>query len=189
MLLLLLVLLSLLLLLVLLLLLLLLVLLLLLLLLVLLLLLLLLVLLSLLFLLFLFYDRYRHRLCSNYFFIVLYFGMCKEAQFFLFICLLHVYNHCLFVCYMYTISVYLFVTCIQSLFICLLHVYNHCLFVCLFVHRCAVLMFQYEFAQRLIAKPGDKLYCRLSANVQLLARVSHLMKVASYNNINVISSY
>ena len=38
-------------------------------------------------------------------------------------------------------------------------------------------MFQREFAQRLTARPGDKLYCRLSANVQLLARVSHLMKV------------
>ena len=38
-------------------------------------------------------------------------------------------------------------------------------------------MFQKEFAERLVAKPGDKLYCRLSANVQLLARVSHLMKV------------
>ena len=38
-------------------------------------------------------------------------------------------------------------------------------------------MFQQEFAQRLVAKPADKLYCRLSVNVQLLARVSHLMKV------------
>lgn len=43
--------------------------------------------------------------------------------------------------------------------------------------RCAVLMFQREFAQRLVAKPGDKLYCRLSINTQLLARVDHLMKV------------
>ena len=43
--------------------------------------------------------------------------------------------------------------------------------------RCAVLMFQREFAQRLIAQPGDKLYCRLSINTQLLARVDHLMKV------------
>jgi len=43
--------------------------------------------------------------------------------------------------------------------------------------RCAVLMFQREFAQRLVAKPGDKLYCRLSVNTQLLARVDHLMKV------------
>lgn len=38
-------------------------------------------------------------------------------------------------------------------------------------------MFQREFAQRLVAKPGDKLYCRLSVNTQLLARVDHLMKV------------
>ena len=38
-------------------------------------------------------------------------------------------------------------------------------------------MFQREFALRLVAKPGDKLYCRLSINTQLLARVDHLMKV------------
>lgn len=43
--------------------------------------------------------------------------------------------------------------------------------------RCAILMFQQEFAQRLVAKPGDKLYCRLSVNTQLLARVDMLMKV------------
>jgi 18S rRNA (adenine1779-N6/adenine1780-N6)-dimethyltransferase len=41
--------------------------------------------------------------------------------------------------------------------------------------RCAVIMFQREFAQRLVAKPGDKLYCRLSINTQLLARVDLLM--------------
>ena len=40
-------------------------------------------------------------------------------------------------------------------------------------------MFQREFAQRLVAKPGEKLYCRLSVNTQLLARVDHLMKVRS----------
>ena len=38
-------------------------------------------------------------------------------------------------------------------------------------------MFQREFALRLTAKPGEKLYCRLSLNTQLLARVDHLMKV------------
>ncbi|XP_040196383.1 probable dimethyladenosine transferase [Rana temporaria] len=47
--------------------------------------------------------------------------------------------------------------------------------------RCAVLMFQREFAMRLVAKPGDKLYCRLSINTQLLARVDHLMKVSKNN--------
>eukprot|EP00035_Acanthoeca_spectabilis_P005056 m.109666 g.109666 ORF g.109666 m.109666 type:complete len:315 (-) comp12852_c0_seq4:1417-2361(-) len=47
--------------------------------------------------------------------------------------------------------------------------------------RCAVLMFQREFAQRLIAKPGDTLYCRLSVNTQLLARVDHVMKVGKNN--------
>ncbi|XP_031626364.1 probable dimethyladenosine transferase [Contarinia nasturtii] len=49
------------------------------------------------------------------------------------------------------------------------------------IFRCAVLMFQREFAQRLVAKPGDKLYCRLSVNTQLLARVDMLMKVGKNN--------
>nr|XP_044995038.1 probable dimethyladenosine transferase [Jaculus jaculus] len=47
--------------------------------------------------------------------------------------------------------------------------------------RCAVLMFQREFALRLVAKPGDKLHCRLSINTQLLARADHLMKVGKNN--------
>ena len=38
-------------------------------------------------------------------------------------------------------------------------------------------MFQREFAERMVAQSGDKLYCRLSVNTQLLARVSHVMKV------------
>ena len=42
--------------------------------------------------------------------------------------------------------------------------------------RCAVVMVQREFALRLVAQPGTELYCRLSANVQLLAKVDHLFK-------------
>jgi 18S rRNA (adenine1779-N6/adenine1780-N6)-dimethyltransferase len=38
-------------------------------------------------------------------------------------------------------------------------------------------MFQREFALRLVARPGDALYCRLSVNVQMWAHVSHVMKV------------
>jgi 18S rRNA (adenine1779-N6/adenine1780-N6)-dimethyltransferase len=49
------------------------------------------------------------------------------------------------------------------------------------VFRCAVLMFQQEFAMRLVAQPGSDLYCRLSVNVQLLAKVDHLMKVSKNN--------
>lgn len=45
--------------------------------------------------------------------------------------------------------------------------------------RVAVLMFQREFAMRLVARPGDALWCRLSANVQLYARVQHVLKGAS----------
>lgn len=47
--------------------------------------------------------------------------------------------------------------------------------------RCAILMFQREFAQRLVAQPGEKLYCRLSVNTQLLAKVDHIMKVGKNN--------
>jgi 18S rRNA (adenine1779-N6/adenine1780-N6)-dimethyltransferase len=47
--------------------------------------------------------------------------------------------------------------------------------------RCAVIMFQLEFAQRLTAKPGDELYCRLSVNTQLLAKVENLLKVGKAN--------
>ena len=49
-------------------------------------------------------------------------------------------------------------------------------------------MFQREFALRLVAKPGDKLYCRLSINTQLLAKVDHLMKV-SFIGKWIISSH
>lgn len=44
--------------------------------------------------------------------------------------------------------------------------------------RCAVLMFQREFAMRLVAKPATPMYCRLSVNTQLLSRVAHLMKIS-----------
>ena len=47
--------------------------------------------------------------------------------------------------------------------------------------RCAVVMFQLEFAQRLTAKPGDEMYCRLSVNTQLLAKVENLLKVGKAN--------
>lgn len=39
-------------------------------------------------------------------------------------------------------------------------------------------MFQREFALRLLARPGTALWCRLSANVQLYAKVDHVMKVS-----------
>lgn len=47
--------------------------------------------------------------------------------------------------------------------------------------RCAVMMFQEEFALRLTAKPGEALYCRLSVNAQLLAKVDQLLKVGRNN--------
>lgn len=49
------------------------------------------------------------------------------------------------------------------------------------IFKCAILMFQQEFAQRLVAKPGHKLYCRLTVNTQLLAKVDHIMKVGKNN--------
>ncbi|XP_071706568.1 ribosomal RNA small subunit methyltransferase-like isoform X2 [Rutidosis leptorrhynchoides] len=47
--------------------------------------------------------------------------------------------------------------------------------------RCAVIMYQSEFAMRLVAQPGDTLYSRLSVNTQLKARVTHLLKVGKNN--------
>merc|ERR1712151_123415 len=47
--------------------------------------------------------------------------------------------------------------------------------------RCAVMMFQEEFALRLSARPGEGLYCRLSVNTQLLAKVDQLLKVGKNN--------
>jgi 18S rRNA (adenine1779-N6/adenine1780-N6)-dimethyltransferase len=49
------------------------------------------------------------------------------------------------------------------------------------IFRCAVLMLQREFALRLVAVPGDSLYCRLSVNTQLLSKVTHVMKVGKNN--------
>lgn len=42
-------------------------------------------------------------------------------------------------------------------------------------------MFQREFALRLVARPGSPLWSRLSANVQLYAKVDHVMKVGRNN--------
>ena len=47
--------------------------------------------------------------------------------------------------------------------------------------RTAVVMFQAEFANRLSAKPGSDLYCRLSVNTQLLAKVENVLKVGRGN--------
>lgn len=44
--------------------------------------------------------------------------------------------------------------------------------------RCAYIMFQREFAERLVARPGSSNYCRLSVSVQLLAQVDHVLKVS-----------
>ncbi|GKZ23034.1 dimethyladenosine transferase [Aspergillus brasiliensis] len=47
--------------------------------------------------------------------------------------------------------------------------------------RICILMFQREFALRLFAKPGDKLYSRLSVNAQMWAKIDHIMKVGRNN--------
>ena len=49
--------------------------------------------------------------------------------------------------------------------------------------RVCILMFQREFAMRLVAKPGDALYSRLSVNAQMWAKVDHILKVGR-NNFN-----
>ncbi|KAI9850896.1 MAG: Dimethyladenosine transferase [Thelocarpon superellum] len=49
--------------------------------------------------------------------------------------------------------------------------------------RTCILMFQREFAMRLVARPGDALYCRLSVNAQMWAKITHIMKVGR-NNFN-----
>lgn len=47
--------------------------------------------------------------------------------------------------------------------------------------RVCILMFQREFALRLFAKPGDKLYSRLSVNAQMYSKIDHIMKVGKNN--------
>ncbi|KAF8841018.1 rRNA adenine dimethylase [Paxillus ammoniavirescens] len=47
--------------------------------------------------------------------------------------------------------------------------------------RIAVLMFQREFALRLVAQPGTELWSRLSANVQLFSKVDLVMHVGKNN--------
>ncbi|KAJ3715693.1 S-adenosyl-L-methionine-dependent methyltransferase [Lentinula raphanica] len=47
--------------------------------------------------------------------------------------------------------------------------------------RVCILMFQREFALRLVAKAGSTLWSRLSANVQLYAKVDYLMHVGKNN--------
>ena len=47
--------------------------------------------------------------------------------------------------------------------------------------RVAILMFQKEFAARLVARPGDDAWSRLSANVQLYAEVNVAMDVGRNN--------
>lgn len=47
--------------------------------------------------------------------------------------------------------------------------------------RTCVLTFQREFALRLTAPPGSALYCRLSANVQMWAKCTHVMKISKAN--------
>ncbi|KAH9461271.1 hypothetical protein Pst134EA_017578 [Puccinia striiformis f. sp. tritici] len=49
------------------------------------------------------------------------------------------------------------------------------------IFRVAILMFQKEFGLRLCARPGSKLWSRLSVNVQLYSKVSHLLNVGKSN--------
>lgn len=44
--------------------------------------------------------------------------------------------------------------------------------------RHAILMFQREFALRMVARPGSEMYCRLSVNVQAMSKVAHVMKIS-----------
>merc|ERR1719160_1934235 len=44
--------------------------------------------------------------------------------------------------------------------------------------RCAVLMFQKEFAERLVAEPGENFYGRLAVNTRLFVKVTRVCKVS-----------
>ncbi|KAL7054756.1 hypothetical protein AAHC03_025743 [Spirometra sp. Aus1] len=44
--------------------------------------------------------------------------------------------------------------------------------------RAAIVMLQKEFADRLLAQPGSKIYCRLSANAQFHFKIAQLIKVS-----------
>ncbi|VDD83948.1 unnamed protein product [Mesocestoides corti] len=44
--------------------------------------------------------------------------------------------------------------------------------------RAVVVMLQKEFADRLLAQPGSKVYCRLSANAQFHFKIAQLLKVS-----------
>lgn len=45
--------------------------------------------------------------------------------------------------------------------------------------RAAILMFQKEFGERLVAQPGEKQYCRLGVNTQLFCTVTRVCHVAA----------
>eukprot|EP00916_Digyalum_oweni_P001808 GHVL01003480.1.p1 GENE.GHVL01003480.1~~GHVL01003480.1.p1 ORF type:complete len:331 (-),score=43.21 GHVL01003480.1:679-1671(-) len=45
--------------------------------------------------------------------------------------------------------------------------------------RCAVLMFQFEFAERLLAQPGEACYGRLAINTQLFVKIARVCKVSA----------
>ncbi|CAD25233.1 DIMETHYLADENOSINE TRANSFERASE [Encephalitozoon cuniculi GB-M1] len=44
--------------------------------------------------------------------------------------------------------------------------------------KCAFIMFQKEFSDRLVARPGSPEYCRLSVGAQILAQIDHVLKVS-----------
>ncbi|MBN3274332.1 DIM1 transferase, partial [Polyodon spathula] len=83
-------------------------------------------------------------------------------------------RHCVCVCVCIYIYIIFFFLQISSPFVFKLLLHRP-------YFKCAVLMFQREFAHPLVAKPGDKLFCRLSINTHLLALVDHVRKVGKNN--------